>query len=239
MVSRRSALASKVILSRQMSKGSPVVVFDFDLTLTRWDTTERFFRWLLKRDPWRLVLVVGALPVLGPLTLITRSRKWLVRFAVWASTLGRNEESLSKLVEEHIRSLPAGHEAVFLPAALERVHEHVARGHRVVIATGCLEPLAKALLSHAGLGDIPLAASTLRPFLGGLARDQHCFGANKIPILTARGFSPPWAVAYTDHHADLPVLELSAERYLVSPRPECLALIRQALATESAILNWR
>src|SRR6185312_11307758 len=124
-----------------MDEGSPVVVFDFDLTLTRWDTTERFFRWLLKRDPWRLALIVGALPALGPLMLVTRSRKWLVRFAVWASTLGRNGSSLSKLAEEHIRSLPGGHDAVFLPAAIERVHEHLAQGHRVVIATGCLEPL--------------------------------------------------------------------------------------------------
>src|SRR5687767_13334184 len=198
-----------------MNQGSQVVVFDFDLTLTRWDTADRFFRWLLRRNAWRLALVVAALPVLGPLMLAASTRKWPIRFAVWVATLGRDSSALADLAQQHIRSLPGGHAAVFVPAAVECLHAHVACGHRVVIATGCLEPLARALLQHAGLDHVPLVASTLRPFLGGLARDQHCFGANKIPMLTARGFAPPWAFAYTDHHADLPVLELSAERFLV------------------------
>jgi phosphatidylglycerophosphatase C len=221
------------------SGNPPVVVFDFDLTLTRWDTAERFFRWLLARDGWRVAMVLLALPVLGPLMLIRRTRKWPVRFAVWVATLGRSLDDLPRLAEEHIRALPAGHESVFLPAAIERLQAHVAQGHRVVIATGCLEPLARALLAHAGLAHIPLAASTLRPFLGGLARARHCFGANKIPMLAAHGFAPPWAAAYTDHHADLPVLELSAERYLVSPEPQCLARINQALPAGVTILTWR
>jgi phosphatidylglycerophosphatase C len=79
----------------------------------------------------------------------------------------------------------------------------------------------------------------VRPFIGGLARDQHCFGANKISMLSAKGFAPPWAVAYTDHSADIPVLTLSTERVLVSPKPRCLALIRQSIAGEATIVGWR
>jgi phosphatidylglycerophosphatase C len=222
-----------------MNREPPVVVFDFDLTLTRWNTADRFFRWLLRRDPWRLALVLAAVPVLGPLLLVEATRKWPIRFAVWVATLGRAADDLHALAEEHIRALPGGHAAVFLPAGLQQLQAHVARGDRVVIATGCLDALASTLLRHAGLGHVPLVASTLRPFLGGLARDQHCFGPNKIPMLSARGFAPPWAVAYTDHHADLPVLQLSAERYLVSPKPRCLARIEQALASKATVLAWR
>lgn len=222
-----------------MTDETKVVVFDFDLTLTRWDTAERFFRWLLRRDPWRLALVVAMLPVLAPIMLVTRTRKRLVWFAVWAATLGRSPAALPALVEEHVQSFAGGPESAFVPAAVERLHAHLAQSHRVVIATGCLEPLAQALLVHAGLGHVPLAASTVRPFLGGLVRDQHCFGKNKVPMLIARGFSPPWAVAYTDHHADLPILKLSTECYLVSPTTECLALIKQSLPTEATILIWR
>lgn len=222
-----------------MNKGSSVVVFDFDLTLTRWDTADRFFRWLLRRNPWRLALVIAMLPALGPVMLFTRSRTWLVRSAVWAATLGTSPAALPQLVEEHIRSLPGGPQSVFLPAAVERLLAHLAQGQRVVIATGCVEPLARALLIHAGLGHVPLAASTVRPFLGGLVRDQHCFAANKVPMLIALGFPPPWAVAYTDHHADLPVLKLSTKCFLVSPRPECVTLINEVLATKADILTWR
>jgi hypothetical protein len=39
-----------------MSARTRTVVFDFDMTLTNWDTAERFFRWLLRRDRWRMGL---------------------------------------------------------------------------------------------------------------------------------------------------------------------------------------
>lgn len=222
-----------------MNQDSSVVVFDFDLTLTRWDTADHFFRWLLRRDPWRLALVLAALPVFGPLLLMRSTRKWPIRFAVWAATLGRSPNALFALAEEHVQSLPMGHASVFLPVAVEQLQAHVAHGDKVVIATGCIEALAQTLLRHAGLSHVPLVASTLRPFLGGLVRDQHCFGPNKIPMLSARGFAPPWAVAYTDHHADIPVLRLSSERYLVSPDPKCLTRIERALAIKATILAWR
>ena len=80
-------------------------------------------------------------------------------------------------------------QAVFIPVALERLQSHLAQGDRVVIATGCVYALALALLGRAGLGHVPLAASTLRPFLGGMVRSQHCFGPNKIPMLAALGFA--------------------------------------------------
>jgi len=222
-----------------MVRTAPVVVFDFDLTLTRWDTADRYFRWLLRRDAWRLATVLVASPVLLPFFLAKPTRRWPIWFAVWLATFGRSPVALSALAEQHIDSLPLRHDSVFLPAAIDRLRDHIDRGDRVVIATGCLEPLARALLQRAGLGGVPLVASTLRPFLGGMVRDAHCFGPNKIPMLAARGFAPPWDVAYTDHHADLPVLRHSAERYLVSPKPDCLSRIEQALGEKATVLAWR
>ena len=222
-----------------MADARPTVVFDFDLTLTRWDTADRFFRWLLRRDAWRLAVIALAVPALGPLMLFASTRKWPVRFAVWVATWGRDPAALSALVDEHLRSLPDGAASVLLPLGVARLQAHEAQGHRVVIATGCLDVLARALLAQAGLGHVPLVASTLRPLLGGMVRDEHCYGPNKVPMLTARGFAPPWAVAYTDHHADLPVLERSAERFLIDPKPACLARIERALPAATTRLSWR
>jgi phosphatidylglycerophosphatase C len=222
-----------------MNEATPIVVFDFDLTLTRWDTADLFFRWLLKRDAWRLALVLSSLPVLGPLLLLRVTRKWPIRFAVWVATLGRTPIDLDQLVREHADEVLARDPSLFLPAAVQQLRAHVAQGHRVVIATGCLEPLARELLVRQGLGAVPLVASTLRPFLGGMARQHHCFGANKVPMLAARGFAPPWAFAYTDHQCDLPVLELSRDCFLVNPKPKCLGRIEQVLKVKPVILAWR
>ena len=125
----------------------PIVVFDFDLTLTRWDTAERFFLWLLRREPWRMAVVALAFPILGPLLLAKSARKWPIRFAVWVATLGRSPDDLPALAEAHVRSLPEGHASVLLPEAVRQLQAHVSQGHRVVIATGCVEALAQTLLT--------------------------------------------------------------------------------------------
>ncbi|WMJ68222.1 HAD family hydrolase [Stenotrophomonas sp. 24(2023)] len=222
-----------------MAGSPPVVVFDFDLTLTRWDTASRFFRWRLRRDAWRLLLVAMAVPVLLPLLVLRGTRRWVIRYAVWVATLGLQPGDLPAQVQAFLQALPADvRDTVFLPDALAQLRLHMAGGHRVVVATGSLQPLARALLDGQGLADVPLVGSTLRRGLGGLVRDQHCVGANKIPMLAAVGFTPPWAVAYTDHHADLPVLQHSAACYVVNPQPRCLARIQQQLDTAVTVLHW-
>jgi phosphatidylglycerophosphatase C len=171
--------------------------------------------------------------------LLRATRKWPVRFAIWAATLGRSTRDLEGLVQEHVAAIFAGAEPVFVDAGLARLQQHIDDGHRVVIATGSLQVLARELLCRGGYGHVPLVASTLRPYFGGLASDRHCFGRNKVPMLSERGFAPPWAVTYTDHHCDLPVLRLSRERYLISPKPQCVARIEHALSIKATILAWR
>lgn len=216
-----------------------VVVFDFDLTLTHWETAGRFFKGLLRGQPWRLGVLLLALPLLAPLLLVPRSRRLPTRFAVWLATFGRSPQAMEALAQAHAEAVFAGAQPLFIAAAVERVQQHRAQGDQVVIATGCWEPLARALLQRGGLGQVPLVASTLRPLLGGWVSHQHCLGANKIPMLAARGFAPPWAVAYTDHHADLPLLRNSSQWFLVSPTAACLQRIETALAVRAQVLAWR
>lgn len=216
-----------------------VVVFDFDLTLTRWETASRFFKTLLRRQLWRIGGVVLALPVLVPLWALPHTRRLPVRFAVWMATFGRSSEALAALAVAHADEVFGGPEPVFLTQGVERLRDHLVQGDQVVIATGCWEPLAQALLEREGLQDVPLVASTLRSCLGGWVSERHCLGENKIPMLTERGYPPPWRVAYTDHRADLPLLRNSEQWYLVSPGEKCLRLIEQTMMTKAQILSWR
>ncbi|MEN5206165.1 HAD family hydrolase [Stenotrophomonas sp. TWI700] len=216
-----------------------VVVFDFDLTLTRWETASRFFKGLLRRQPWRLAVVVLALPVLVTLWVVPQTRRRPVRFAVWMATFGRSRASLAQTALAHADEVFAGPDSVFLPEGVERLRHHLAQGDEVVIATGCWEPLARALLEREDLQDVPLVASTLRPCLGGWVSENHCLGENKIPMMTECGYPPPWRMAYTDHRVDLPLLRNSRQWCLISPKPECLHQIEQAMEMKADILNWR
>jgi phosphatidylglycerophosphatase C len=222
-----------------MRSETPVVVFDFDLTLTAWDTAGRFFRWLLLREVWRLALVLIAFPALGLLLLAKSTRKYPVRFAIWAATLGRRQQDLRALARRYAQLLFSKAKPVFYRDGLTRLQYHLEQGHTVVIATGCLEVLAQELLVRAGFAHIALVGSTLRPFLGGMTPHRHCFGQNKVPMLTERGFAPPWAIGYSDSESDLPVLHHCQESYLVNAEATCVLLVGQRVAGKVNSLAWQ
>ena len=215
------------------------IVFDFDHTLISWDSSDRFFRWLLKRGPWRLLLVLASIPLLAPLLLIKYTRKQPFTFAVWAATLGRSSDALNALAKIHVAEIVAMRQPVVLQDAIRQLHRHLAQGHRVVVATGSLEVLARELLDQSGLAHIPLVGSSLKPFLRGMVANEHCYGHRKIMMLTERGYPPPWVATYTDHECDLPVMRQSAACFLVNPRPKAILIVSDGLSMTPEVLSWR
>jgi phosphatidylglycerophosphatase C len=221
-----------------MDKSSSTVVFDFDHTLTSWDSADRFFRWLLRRDKWRAGLALFLLPVLAPLFFLQKTRKVPIRYAMWVATIGRSPTDIRALVKEHVQEIIANKERPILQDAANQLNHHLEQGHRVVVATGSLEVLAREFLDQSGFAHLPLVGSSLKPFLGGMATHEHCYGPRKIPMLTQRGFPPPWATTYTDHECDLPVIGHSTECFLVNPKAKAIRVISQCLCFTPKILAW-
>ena len=147
-------------------------------------------------------------------------------------------QELCACVEAHADEIFGGCEPVFLGQGLQRLQQHIDQGDRVVVATGCLEVLALALLRRAGFPDVAVVGSSLRGHWGGMARHEHCFGARKISMLAARGYAAPWAITYTDHPCDLPVLKLPRERFLVNPKPGAAESIEPELGCGTEVLAW-
>jgi phosphatidylglycerophosphatase C len=219
---------------------TPVVaVFDFDHTLTASDSFAGFCRWLLRRQWWRQAIVIAVAPFLAPLLLLKSSRRIPVRFAVWVSTLGVTADQLPQLVHSYLRSHLARGGSFVLQDGLDRVAMHRESGHEVIIATGALELLARAICDSVGLEEIVVVGSSLRRALGGLVADQHCFGARKIPMLTERGYPPDWEFVYTDHYADVSILARARQPFLVNPRRDTINRVTAALGVTPSIRQWK
>ena len=212
-----------------------VAVFDFDHTLTARDSFGLFCRWLLRRGAWRYGLAMLTLPVTGPMMLWRPTRRPSVQFIVWLATLGVRHERLPELISAHLVEL----REPLLEQGLARLAQHRDDGHRVVIATGSLEHLCRAILAESGLGDVEVVGSSLRAQFGGLVADRHCHGEHKISMLTERGYPPPWDYVYTDSSADLPLLRQARAAYLIDPRPSCRARVQRALGRDLDVLTWR
>lgn len=223
----------------RLGEQAVIVVFDFDLTLTSWDTAARFFAWLLRRRPWKMVLGAPVALVISPLALFRRTRGVPIRCAAWLATFGHDHEPLRALARAHIAEINARYGSFLRRDGRTQIDAHLSQGHTVVVATGALEDLAREILVQEGLVNVTVVGSSMRRWLGGMVVNQHCFGANKIPMLQERGFEPPWAIVYSDHEADLPLLRAGARQFLVNPKPRAVARLMAVLGPSASVITWR
>ena len=78
-----------------------IVFFDLDGTLHQQDMFGTFMRYLLRRRPLNLLLVVPLLPVVGiGLLFKGRAARWPMSLLLWSITFGRSEQTLLRLEAE-------------------------------------------------------------------------------------------------------------------------------------------
>ena len=84
------------------------------------------------------------------------------------------------------------------------------------------------------------ATATARLSPGATLRGANCLGDEKI--IRLRKVLPHnalWAVAYSDHRADLPLLLASRQRFVINPTQKNKAAISRVLGEEGYIeLHW-
>lgn len=204
-----------------------VVVFDLDGTLVRDDSFSRFLFRLLVRSRRRGAGAALTLPLVGSIFAVPHrvTRTAAVNLWLWIGTAGLSDAAYTELAREFAEEHACEASGRRIDAAVAKLREHLAQGHRVVVVTGSEERLAREICRVLGLADVEIVGSTLRRRWGALAAGVHCYGPVKLHQLEAAGVRPPFACAYTDSAADLPLLLAAAERYMVEPKPRQLRRI--------------
>lgn len=222
-----------------MSPISPgvVAVFDLDLTITSWDTATRFFIWLIRRSSWKLTVALLTLPLLGPLFAFDRTRKLPSRFGAWLATFGVTHDRLASLAELHVEHVGVRGEKFVRQDAMTQLQYHLALGHEVVVATGCLEVLARVILVAEGLSEIVVIGTTVQRHCGGMVAREHCVGDRKVAMLADRGYDA-WDYAYSDHPSDLPMLRKGKRRFIVNPSSRNAPIMLAKLGASATVLSW-
>lgn len=201
-----------------------VVVYDFDGTLVEGDIGAAFIHHLLRG--WRRALVLPFAPLGFALMRFEATRRAGVSLFLFFGALGRNVGTIEALAERFAEThpmRPRERELAWLRA-------DVRDGHRVVVATGAFEPLARVALRRLGVyPGVTLVASRLRPRWGGAGVARHCTGEAKLRALADEGFPPPYVRAVSDAAIDLPLLRAAREAVLVNASARCRSIVRQAL----------
>jgi len=193
-----------------------LAIFDIDGTLVEGSTERRFWRYLLKRGHQ------------GPRQVVAYLVFWLRYLPVFGRlTAKKNKAYLYMLETARVRSLAETFVAeeilprLYTPA-VQRLQRHLRRGDTVVLLSGTLEPIAKALADALG---VPHARATLcrernGRYLAG-PPDVHPFGATKLEIASEFaaeiGASLSEASAYGDSAHDLDLLQAVRDPVAVMP----------------------
>lgn len=217
---------------------SRLVVFDFDHTLFEGDSSGRMIHALLMRNPIRAVLALLASPVLGPMVGFKPLRRRGISGYLWLATFASGQ-TFDEIVYGHAKRSSSELASRLLPEGFQQLQTHLAEGDTVVIATGATPALIRQILPLANQPDLPVIGTQVKRWLGGYVVAEHCHAQHKMTMIHDAGFTDEVAVAYTDSHNDLPLLEAAAQPVAVNPKPKAAVLFRHRFGERLQVKRWK
>jgi phosphatidylglycerophosphatase C len=214
---------------------TPTVVFDLDKVLLGGDATTLFLHGRLRQDPARALPLLLAAPLLLPGAATPQVRPLAARVLTRIAVGSRADDDVAAVAAAYREALTRKPEAA-VADAIACLREHRAAGHRVVVATGCEETLARGFLAAVALGDVDVVGSTgsLRPL-----RVRRAMGETKVHLLVERGYPPPWLAAYSDSASDLPLFAGTPRPVLVNADERAARQVARVLGRRPETRTWR
>jgi phosphatidylglycerophosphatase C len=214
---------------------TPTVVVDLDKVLLGGDASTLFLSGRLRQSPGRALPLLAAAPLLLPGSALPWTRPVAARLLTRLAVGGRGEDDVDAVAGAYRTALARKPEAA-VAEAIACVRAHQRQGHRVVVATGCEQTLARGYLAAVGLADVDVVGST-----GSLTppRSRRAMGAAKVRMLVERGYPPPWVAVYSDSPSDLPLFAGTRRPVLVNADEKAAAQVTRVLGRRPETLTWR
>ncbi|GKW43932.1 phosphatidylglycerophosphatase C [Pectobacterium parvum] len=196
-----------------------IVFFDLDGTLHQQDMFGSFLRFLLRRLPLNLVLVVPLLPIIG-LGLLIRGRatRWPMSWLLWAITFGRDEDELVQLEKQFVGAFR--HDVIPFPQVQQRLKTYLEDSEaQVWLVTGSPQRLVEQVYHDSPfLPGVRLMGSQITRRYGGWVLTLRCLGHEKVAQMEQRLGAPLKLYSgYSDSKQDNPLLYFCEHRWRVTP----------------------
>ncbi|RLM26330.1 acid phosphatase AphA [Brenneria alni] len=196
-----------------------VVFFDLDGTLHQQDMFGSFLRFLLRRLPLNLTLVLPLLPVIGAGMLVRgRAARWPMSWLLWAITFGRSEDNLVQLEKQFVSDFRR--QVTPFPQVQQRLTEYLQDTHaQVWLVTGSPQRLVEQVYHDSPfLPGVRLMGSQITRRGGGWVLTLRCLGQEKVIQMEQRLGAPLKLYSgYSDSKQDNPLLYFCEHRWRVTP----------------------
>lgn len=199
------------------SRTPDVAVFDLDVTLTRYDTYLPFLTGYLRRHPRRWPHL-AELPARLCVPWHWGDRDW-VKTSFLKSFLGGEPRSrVADWASVFARRI---HDDAMRPSGVQRLQWHQARGHRVVLASASLDIYVDEIARLLGIDEVlatPVRWDQDERLVG--LDGRNCRDAQKLArvrALLGEDCDGTGVTAYSDSHADVPLLSWAETGVAVCP----------------------
>ena len=199
-----------------------IAVFDLDGTITTRDTTAAFLLGYLREHPVRLAHCLPLAVGTAGFAVGIVDNAGLKRAAVRAILGGASRDEIAAWTD---RFVPWCLKALVRPIARERIAAHKSARHHLILASASLDlhvqPIAKAL----GFAEVicTKVAWTRGQRISGdldggnIRADKKLAAVQRAVSLSESEPRSACVIAYSDHHADLPLLRWADQAIAVNP----------------------
>ena len=201
-----------------ISTSPPVIIFDLDGTITRYDTYVRFLLYVISRRPHKSMrLPILAFDVIRH-KLGNQSNTWLKKRFLAALLSGHDRDTIESWANSFSEQVI---ENGVYQDALEKIKFHRNKGHELVLLSARLDIYVKPLGTLLEIDHIICTKTSWNENILDRGLDgDNCYGRVKIERLQSifdhLGAGVPH-VAYADHESDFPLLKLATKGYVVNP----------------------
>lgn len=204
-----------------------IALFDLDGTLIAWDCQLLFRHFILRREPWRGILLpvfLACLPLAGRLGTAGMKRVFLsYLWRMPAAKLAGYSRDFAKSL------LPA-----IYPELREKLAAHRAKGHFLILSSASPEFYVAEIGRELGF-DLALGTQvTPGPLFPKLENHKGAAKVTRLKELLPASFFEAEKLrhchGYTDSRADLPMLALCGSATVVNPSP--------GLRESAEVLGW-
>ena len=219
-----------------MSNQKMLVVFDLDGTLTKKDTYIPFLLGFLLRNPWRLFRTVH-LPIAVIIHLMgIKDNTWLKLAFLKAFLGGVHQSKLESWVDKFSGSIV---NEGMRTSAIDILRKYQSQHVEVLLASASLDIYVEVIGEKLGFDNIiSTNAEFEENYLTGNITTKNCYGEAKaeriIEWLASHGYEHV-DIAYSDHHSDLPLLQMANKGVAVCPTNNLRALSK---SKQLEVVDW-
>lgn len=212
-------------------------LFDMDGTVIAKDSFFLLLKYCLKRSPLRTLLIPPAFFFISLYRKELPSRNSIKSAALWSITVGITEQKEIELF---------GRGGVLSKLATPYIFQEVAdlitnlraEKHEIVYVSASTNLWVDSVVSQFDKDPYQIIATKVKKKWGGYILDgNNCYGSEKVRrIAKELTLDAVFEKGYTDSRADIPMICLCKEKFLINPNKKNLSAFEKIFSTKGFVL---